>query len=161
MRISKQSSICSRDPRHNYPMKSVLSEQKKNFSQESQRSLQKFLEQNRRSQVIYTDNSLDHDEVFEDLYCNHCTSQHHTDRNQMGLLKEQYAEWKKEPLQYCCNQFWMKIGGQNHWNTIPICGTFWQRSTWLEYAVCLNCRRSYTRTASDERTCCIRESVGE
>ena len=37
---------------------------------------------------------------------------HHTDRKQMGLLKEQCAERKKVPLQYCCNQVWMKIGGQ-------------------------------------------------
>ena len=42
--------------------------------------------------------------------------QHHTDRKQMGLLREQYAEWKKVRLQYCCNQVWMKIGGQIPWN---------------------------------------------
>ena len=30
----------------------------------------------------------------------------------MGLLREQYAEWKKVRLQYCCNQVWMKNGGQ-------------------------------------------------
>ena len=29
---------------------------------------------------------------------------HHTHREQMGLLREQCAEWKKVPLQYCCNQ---------------------------------------------------------
>ena len=28
----------------------------------------------------------------------------------MGLLKEQYAEWKKVHLQCCCNQVWMKNG---------------------------------------------------
>ena len=43
---------------------------------------------------------------------------HHTDRKQMGLLREQYAEWKKVRLQYCCccNQVWMKIGEQLLWN---------------------------------------------
>ena len=46
---------------------------------------------------------------------------HHTDQNHMGLLKEQCAEWKKVPLQYCCNQVWMKNGGQIPWNAIPIC----------------------------------------
>ena len=50
--------------------------------------------------------------------------QHHTDRLQMGLLKEQYAECKKVRLQYCCNQVWMKNGGQSPWNAIPICETF-------------------------------------
>ena len=49
---------------------------------------------------------------------------HHTDRKQMGLLKEQYAEWKKAPLQYCYCQVWMKIGGQILWNAISICETF-------------------------------------
>ena len=40
---------------------------------------------------------------------------HHTDRKQMGLLREQHAEWKKVHLEYCCNQVWMKIGGQIPW----------------------------------------------
>ena len=47
-----------------------------------------------------------------------------TDRKQMGLLREQYAEWKKIHLQYCCNQVWMKIGGQILWNVTPNCETF-------------------------------------
>ena len=38
--------------------------------------------------------------------------QHHADQKQMGLLRGQSAEWKKVRLQYCCNQVWMKIGGQ-------------------------------------------------
>ena len=47
----------------------------------------------------------------------------HTDQKQMGLLKKQYAEWRKAPLLYCCNQVWMKIGGQISWNVTPICET--------------------------------------
>ena len=46
---------------------------------------------------------------------------HHTDQKQMGLLKKQCAESRKAPLLYCCNQVWMKIGGQIPWNVIPIC----------------------------------------
>ena len=91
-------------------------------SQETQRSLQKFLEPNRKPEVIYTDNSLEFGKACEDLSWNHCTSTPH--RSDMGLLKEQYAKWKKAPLQYCCNQVWMKIGGQILWNVIPICETF-------------------------------------
>ena len=30
--------------------------------------------------------------------------QHHTDRKQMGLLKEQCAEYRKAPVLYCYNQ---------------------------------------------------------
>ena len=39
----------------------------------------------------------------------------------MGLLREQCAEWKKVPLQCCCNQVWMKTGGLIPWNVKPIC----------------------------------------
>ena len=42
----------------------------------------------------------------------------------MGLLREQCAEWTKVHLQYCCNQVWMKVGGQILWNVTPICETF-------------------------------------
>ena len=49
---------------------------------------------------------------------------HHTDRKQMGLLREQCAEWNKVPLLYCCNQVWMKVCGQIPQNVIPICETF-------------------------------------
>ena len=43
-------------------------------SQETQRSLQKFLEPDKKPEVIYTDNSLDFGKVCEDLSWNHCTS---------------------------------------------------------------------------------------
>ena len=46
-------------------------------SQETQRSLQKFLEPNRKPKVIYTDNSLEFGEACEDLSWNHCTSTPH------------------------------------------------------------------------------------
>ena len=60
-------------------------------SQETQRSLQKFLEPDRKRKVIYTDNSLEFGKACEDLSWNHCTSTH-IDRRLMGLLKEQCAE---------------------------------------------------------------------
>ena len=43
-------------------------------SQETQRSLQKFLEPDRKSRVIYTDNSSEFGKACEDLFWNHCTS---------------------------------------------------------------------------------------
>ena len=61
-------------------------------SQETQRSLQKFLEPERKPKVIYTDNSLEFGKACEDLSWNHCTCLHHTDRRLMVLLKEQCAE---------------------------------------------------------------------
>ena len=46
-------------------------------SQETQRSLQKFLEPDRNPTVIYTDHSLEFGKACEDLSWNHCTSTHH------------------------------------------------------------------------------------
>ena len=46
-------------------------------SQETQRSLQKFLEPDRKPKVIYTDNSLEFGKACEDLSWKHCTSTPH------------------------------------------------------------------------------------
>ena len=46
-------------------------------SQETQRSLQKFLEPERKTKVIYTDNSLEFGKACEDLSWNHCKSTPH------------------------------------------------------------------------------------
>ena len=50
--------------------------------------------------------------------------QHHTDRKQMGLPKEQCAEPRDGHLRYCCNQVWMKNGGRIPWSVTAICQTF-------------------------------------
>ena len=46
-------------------------------SQDTERSLQKFLEQDRNPKVIDTDNSLEFGTACEDLSLNHCTSTPH------------------------------------------------------------------------------------
>ena len=46
-------------------------------SQETQRSLQKFLEPKRKPKVIHTDNSLEFGKACEDLSWNHCASTPH------------------------------------------------------------------------------------
>ena len=46
-------------------------------SQETQKSLQKFLEPERKPEVFYTDNSLEFGKTCEDLSWNHCTSTPH------------------------------------------------------------------------------------
>ena len=50
---------------------------KNKTSQETQRSLQKFLEPERKPKVIDTDNSLEFGKACEDLSWNHCTSTPH------------------------------------------------------------------------------------
>ena len=63
-------------------------------SQETQRSLQKFLEPNRKPKVIYTDNSLEFGKVWEDLSWNHCTSTPH--RSETNAIAERAVRRAKE-----------------------------------------------------------------
>ena len=95
---------------------------KTKFSQEPQRSLQKFLESNRKPKTIYTDNFLEFGKTCEDLSCNHCTTPHRSETH--GIAERAVRRVKKAPLQCCCKQVWMKSGGLVPWNAVPICETF-------------------------------------
>ena len=77
---------------------------KTKISQETQRSLQKFLEPDRIPKVIYTDNSLEFGKVVEDLTWNHCTSTPH--RSETNGIAERAVRRVKEgtSLLCCCNQ---------------------------------------------------------
>ena len=63
-------------------------------SQETQRSLQKFLEQDRKPKDIYTDNSLEFGKACEDLSWNHCTSTPH--RSETNGIAERAVRRVKE-----------------------------------------------------------------
>ena len=63
-------------------------------SQETERSLQKFLEPNRKPKVIYTDNSLEFGKACEDLSWNHCTPTPH--RSQTNRIAERAVRRVKE-----------------------------------------------------------------
>ena len=67
---------------------------KNKTSQETQRSLQKFLEPDRNSKVIYTDNSLEFGKACEDLSWNHCTSTPH--RSETNGIAERAVRRVKE-----------------------------------------------------------------
>ena len=68
-------------------------------SQETPRSLQKFLEPERKPKVIYTDNSLEFGNVCEDLSSNHCTSTPH--RPETNGIAER-AVRKVKRMYLCC-----------------------------------------------------------
>ena len=63
-------------------------------SQETQKSLQKFLEPDRKPKVIYTDISLECGRVCEDLSWNHCTSTPH--RSETNGIAERAVRRVKE-----------------------------------------------------------------
>ena len=104
------------------PTGPVVSVQNKT-SQQTQRSLQKFLEPDRKPEVIYTDNYLEFGKACEDLSWNHCTSTPHRSETKWYCRKSS-AQSKGRHL--CCIiaiRVWMKIGGQILWNVTPICET--------------------------------------
>ena len=79
-------------------------------SQETQRSLQKFLEPERKPKVIYTDNSLEFGKACEDLSWNHCTSTPH--RSETNGIAERAVRRVKEGtyavlLQSGLNESWL------------------------------------------------------
>ena len=82
---------------------------KNKTSQETQRSLQKFLEHEREPKVIFTDNSLEFGKACEDLSWNHCTSTPH--RSETNDIAERAVRRVKEGtsavlLQSGLNESW-------------------------------------------------------
>ena len=78
-------------------------------SQETERSLQKFLDPSRKPKVIYTDNSLEFGKACEDLTWNHCTSTPH--RSETNGIAERAVRRVKEGssavlLQSGLNESW-------------------------------------------------------
>ena len=95
---------------------------KNKTSQETQRSLQKFLEPERKPKVIYTDNSLEFGKVCEDLSWNHCTSTPH--RSETNGIAERAVRRVKEGtsavlLQSGLNESWWA----GFMECTPICET--------------------------------------
>ena len=70
-------------------------------SQETQESLQKFLEPERKPKVIYTDNSSEFGKACEDLSWNHCTSTPHRSETNAVLLQSGLNEsWWADSMEY-------------------------------------------------------------
>ena len=63
-------------------------------SQETQKSLMKFLDPTRKPKVIYTDNSLEFGKSCEELFWNHCTSIPH--RSETNGIAERAVRRVKE-----------------------------------------------------------------
>ena len=105
-------------------------------SQETQRSLQKFLELGRKPDVIYTDNSLEFGKACEALSWNHCTSTPH--RSETDGIAERAVRRVKEGtsavlLQSDLNESW-----------------------WADSMECYTYLRNVTDLLSDGKTPCER-----
>ena len=110
----------SRGTRLGHSMDSILSVQNKNFSGDGKeftkvsRTAGKA-ESHLHCQFIGIGTSCE-DFILESLYVEHRTDQKH--------MKEQFAEPRKEPLQYCCNLAWMKNCWLSLWCAVAICIMF-------------------------------------
>ena len=86
---------------------------KQKTSQETETSLQKFLEPKRKPKVIYTDNSMEFGKACEDLSWNHCSSTPH--RSETNGTAERAVRRVNEGtsavlLQSCLNESWWADG---------------------------------------------------
>ena len=89
-------------------------------SQETEKSLQKFLEPTSFSLTIPW-NLAKLVKTYPGSI--HCTSTPHRSET-MGLLTERYAELRKGLLQYCFNKVWMKNDGRIPRSVKAICETY-------------------------------------
>ena len=101
-------------------------------SQETQRSLQKFLEPSRKPKVIYTDNSLEFGKACEDLSWNHCTSTPH--RSETNGIAERAVRRVKEGT----SAVLLQLGLDENW--------------WADSRECYTYLRNVTDLSSDGKT---------
>ena len=101
-------------------------------SQETQRSLQKFLESDGKPKVIYTENSLEFDKACEDLSWNHCTSTPH--RSETNGIAERAVRRVKEGTSAVLLQSGLS------------------ESRWADSMECYTCLRNVTDLLSDGKT---------
>ena len=93
-------------------------------SQETQRSLQKFLEPDRKPKVIHTDNSLEFGKACEDLSWNHWTSTPH--RSETNGIAERAVRRVKE----CTSAVLLQSGlNENWWADSMECYTYLRNVT--------------------------------
>ena len=105
-------------------------------SQETQRSLRKFLEPERKPKVIYTDNSLEFGKACEDLSWNHCTSTPH--RSETNGIAERAVRRVKEGT----SAVLLQSGLNESW--------------WADSMECYTYLRNVTDLLSDGKTPCER-----
>ena len=92
-------------------------------SQETEETLQKFLEPTRKPKVIYTDNSQEFGKSCEDLSWNHGTSTPH--RSETNGIAERAVRRMKEGTSAVLLQSGLdENGGRVPWNVTVICGTY-------------------------------------
>ena len=101
-------------------------------SQETQRSLSKFLEPNRKPKVNYIDNSLEFGKACEDLSWNHCTSTPH--RSETNGIAERAVRRVKEGT----SAVLLQSGLDENW--------------WVDSMECYTYLRNVTDLLSDGKT---------
>ena len=112
---------------HSYPCETKTSQET-----QKQKSLQKFLEPNRKPKGIYTDNPLEFGKACEDLSWNHCTSTPH--RSETNGIAERAVRRVKEGT----SAFFLQSGLDEKW--------------WADYMECYTYLRNIQDLLSDGKT---------
>ena len=120
------------ESRNNHRYAVVVQDLENKTSQETQRSLQKFLEPERKPKVIYTDNSLEFGKACEDLSWNHCTSTPH--RQETSGIAERAVGRVKEGT----SAVLLQSGVDEKW--------------WADSMECYTCLRNIQDLLSDGKT---------
>ena len=118
--------------------------QNQNFTKKTQRSLQKFLEPDRKPKVIYTDNSLEFGKACEDLSWNHCTSTPH--RSETNGIAERAVRGVKDGTSAVLLQSGLN---ENWWADSMECQTYLRNIQDLSQESINLERKSYLDCSSD------------
>ena len=119
---------------------------KNKTSQETQRSLQKFLEPERKPKVIYTDNSLEFGKACEDLSWNHCTSTPH--RSETNGIAERAVRRVKEDTSAVLLQSGLD---EKCWADSMECYTYLRNVTDLEELETMDASEIYSQRLNAKR----------
>ena len=134
LRISKQSSICSRGAGSSHSMDPGVSVQKQNFTRNPEKLAK--VPWSPEFQVIYTDTSLEFGKACEDLSWNHCTSTPH--RSETNGIAERAVRRVKEGT----SAVLLQSGLNESW--------------WADSMECYTYLRNVTDLLSDGKTPCER-----
>ena len=111
--ISKQSSICSRCARLRHPMDPVSIRERQKLLRKREGACKSSWSRigSLKSFTLTIPWNL---AKLVKIFPGNIVRLHHTDQKQMGLLREQCAEWQKAPLRYCCCEEYVSQTRKSH-----------------------------------------------
>ena len=124
LRVSKQSSICSRGAGSSHSMDPGGSRAKKqNFTRNPERACKSSWSPRGNTKVIYTDNSFGIRKSLWRSFMESLHVLHHTDQETNGIAERAVRRVKEGTSAVLLQSGLNEVGGQILWNVTPICET--------------------------------------